>query len=174
MPSEPGSAAVSDAATMPYEEAFAEFVRPYWSDLHRLAHRLSGRDDADDVLQEALAAAWRKRSQFDPARGTARSWLLAIVADQSRKNARRRRPLLMHHLPEPPAEAGAANESAFDLTRALDALTERQRLAVSLFYYLDLPVPEIAQIMACSTGTVKSTLSDARRRLHFELGDDYR
>jgi DNA-directed RNA polymerase specialized sigma24 family protein len=43
----------------------------------------------DDVSQEALSATWRKRAQFDQQRGTARNWLLAIVADQARKAHRR-------------------------------------------------------------------------------------
>jgi RNA polymerase sigma-70 factor (ECF subfamily) len=47
-------------------------------------------------------------------------------------------------------------------------------LAVELHYYLDLPVNDIAQVMRCSPGTVKSTLADARARLLQHLGKDYR
>jgi RNA polymerase sigma-70 factor (ECF subfamily) len=60
-----------------------------------------------------------------------------------------------------------------DLSVALARLSERQRLAVALHYYLGLPVAEAAVVMACSPGTVKSTLSDARARLRAILGDDY-
>jgi RNA polymerase sigma-70 factor (ECF subfamily) len=76
-------------------------------------------------------------------------------------------------------EAGAAETSldgaaALDLTRAVRQLSARQRLAVSLYYYLDLPVAEVAVAMSCSPGTVKSTLSDARHRLQELLADAYR
>jgi MFS family permease len=58
----------------------------------RLAARLGGGADRDDLVQEALTRAWRRRETFDPGRGTPRTWLLAIVADQARKARRRRRP----------------------------------------------------------------------------------
>lgn len=59
-----------------------------------------------------------------------------------------------------------------DLAAAIEKLSTRQRLAVTLYYYLDLPIPEVAAAMRCSDGTAKSTLADARRRLRRLLGDD--
>lgn len=154
----------SDAAS------FAGWLRPSWATLHRYAVRLAGPGQADDVLQDALAVAWRKRQQFDPARGTARAWLLAIVRDQARKT--RRRALRARAELVPVADLGPAPHRV-DVARALARLTERQREVVGLYYYLDLPVDEVAQVLGCSSGTVKSTLSDARRRLGEILGADY-
>ncbi|MEP6852001.1 MAG: sigma factor [bacterium] len=57
-----------------------------------LAARLAPASERDDVVQDALVAAWRKWTSYDAARGSPRSWLLAIVADQSGKSRRRRRP----------------------------------------------------------------------------------
>jgi len=54
-------------------EVFGELVRPHWDVMTALARRLAAPGHGDDVVQEALAAAWRKRGQFDPDRGTARS-----------------------------------------------------------------------------------------------------
>ena len=65
---------------------FGDWIRPHWATMYALAVARSVRGDGEDVLQDALAAAWRKRSQFDSARGSARNWLLAIVADQARKS----------------------------------------------------------------------------------------
>ena len=100
-------------------------------------------------------------------------WLLAIVADQAHKHHRRARPTLQlsEHLRDPsdPTEL----PMGIDLAAALGRLTERQRLAITLHYYLGLPVAETADVMACSQGTVKSTLSDARSRLRALLGEDY-
>lgn len=56
-------------------------------------------------------------------------------------------------------------ESPLDVARAIATLSERQRLAVELYYVLDLGVADTAAVMGCTTGTVSSTLSDARRRL---------
>src|SRR5690348_16283547 len=133
--------------------------------MHRLARRLSGPDGSDDVVQEALSAAWRKRDQYDAGRGSARSWLLAIVADQAYKHHRRQRPMieLVSDLPDPSSPSDWP--PGLDLSVAISQLTRRQQLAVTLHYYLGMPVSESAEVMGCSPGTVKSTLSDARRRL---------
>ncbi len=137
----------------------------------RLARRLAPSGLWEDALQEALAAAWRKRTQFDASRGNARNWLLAIVADQAMKGRRR------HRLVEPLrdlADESTDSDADLDLRRALSRLTVRQRTAVTLHYYLGLPVAEVADILGCSAGTVKSTLSDSRARLRRELGEQYR
>ena len=152
---------------------FGDWVRPHWDSMHRLARRLCGPDGSDDVVQEALSAAWRKRDQYDAERGAARSWLLAIVADQAYKHHRRQRPLI--ELVTDVADPAATTDwpPGVDLSVAIAQLSRRQRLAVTLHYYLGMPITESAEVMGCSPGTVKSTLSDARQRLRVLLGDDY-
>jgi RNA polymerase sigma-70 factor (ECF subfamily) len=154
-------------------DPFGEWVRPHWDSMARLARRLSPASEWEDVLQESLSAAWRKRSQFDPDRGTPRNWLLAIVADQARKGRRRIAARPDAQVEDAAAEAGDS-ASDLDMERAVTRLTGRQQSAVALYYYLGLPVADVAAVMACSPGTVKSTLADARLRLRRELGEDYR
>ncbi len=144
---------------------FADWVGPWLPDLWRFAVSLSSLDDADDIVQEALTRAWTKRDSFDPSRGSPRSWLLAIVADRARRRwARRPRPVLPDPSPEPHEDTEPAARRV-DLRRAIAALPDRQRTTVFLHYYLDLPVSEVADVLGCSAGTVKSNLSDARRTL---------
>ena len=57
-----------------------------------------------------------------------------------------------------------------DLERAICSLSSRQKLAVDLYYFVDLDVATIAVVMGCAPGTVKATLSQARQRLHELLG----
>ncbi|MDQ7992114.1 MAG: RNA polymerase sigma factor [Propionicimonas sp.] len=155
-------------------EAFSRWVEPHWDAMARLAGR-SG-TDPDDILQDALLAAWRKRDQFDPDRGPARTWLLAITADQRRRAWRRAVRLLPWTVADPPdpSSLGEGRSHAVDLRRALRRLPEQQALAVDLHYYLDLGIADVAAVMRCPEGTVKSLLSRARGRLRGILGEDYR
>lgn len=164
-------ATIERARVVSDRESFAEFVRPHWEVMTALARRLAPPGGDEDALQDALTSAWRKRGQFDSSRGSARNWLLAIIADQAYKGRRRLRPTseLIDVAAEP--SDGAVD---VDLRAALLRLTERQRSAVALHYYLGVPIAEIALVLACSEGTVKSTLSDARAKLRSLLGEDYR
>jgi RNA polymerase sigma-70 factor (ECF subfamily) len=147
---------------------FAGWVKPHIPAMAALASRLVGRSDGDDVVQDALTAAWRKWASYDATRGTPGVWLLAIVADQARKTRRRRREML------PLGDPGAHPDRPvdMDLERAVRRLRARQRLAVKLHYFLDLPVTEVAATMGCAEGTVKATLSHARGRLERELAGE--
>lgn len=180
-PDVPAAPAEHDLSTA---DGFSRWVQPHWPAMARLAARYSR--DADDILQDALVVAWRKRAQFDPARGTARNWLLAITADQRSKAWRRTLRSLSRPWADPeairtPAESvrspgfeTASPELRLDLRRAIGRLPARQALAVDLHYYLGLGVAEVAAVMRCPEGTVKSHLSRARDRLRTQLGDDYR
>jgi RNA polymerase sigma factor (sigma-70 family) len=69
--------------------------------------------------------------------------------------------------------SGIASEVSVDLHRAMRRLPKRQALAVQLYYYVGLPIRDIAVAMGCAEGTVKSTLAAARTALHRLLGEDY-
>jgi RNA polymerase sigma factor (sigma-70 family) len=163
-----GASRTTTSATSLRTGDFAGWVKPHIPAMAALASRLVGRSDCDDVVHDALTAAWRKWASYDPGRGTPGAWLLAIVADQARKSRRRRRemPLL--------GDAGTHLDrlADVDLERAVRRLPARQRLAVELHYFLDLPVTEVAATMGCAEGTVKATLSHARVRLERELGEE--
>ncbi len=137
--------------------------------MSRLAARLAPNADREDVVQEAMVRAWRKRDQYDQSRGTPAAWLLAITADQARRARRRQRPFaLVGEIIVP----GRSSDDRVDVEAAVTRLPKRQKLAVDCFYYVGLSVAETAAVMGCSDGTVKSTLSDARKRLRLLLEVD--
>lgn len=140
---------------------FSERMLPHLPAMAHLAARLAPARHRDDIVQEALSRAWRKRHQFDPERGSLRTWLLAVTADQARKATRRRE--LPIRIAAPPVDSPI--EDRLDLEAALGKLPPRQRLAVDCFYFVGLSVAETAAVMRCAEGTVKSSLSDARTRL---------
>lgn len=96
------------------------------------------------------------------------------MADQAR--ARWRRGSARHSFPVadigdlPVTDDGVEGT---DLRRAITALPPRQRTAIVLHHFVDLPVTEVAALMNVSAGTVKSTLHDARAALARELGASY-
>jgi len=144
-------------------------VEPHWAAMARLALRLVGEQQWEDVLQEALVLAWRKWNRFDASKGSARTWLLTLTADQARRSRRKRGLVLA---PSETANMHADVEAFIDLDKAIESLARRQRLVVELYYFLGLSVEETAQVMGCAAGTVKSTLSDARAKLRATLKDD--
>jgi RNA polymerase sigma-70 factor (ECF subfamily) len=149
-------------------EAFGEWVAPHVPAMTRLAGRLVPAADRDDVVQEALVRAWRRRSTYDGTRGTPQAWLLAIVTNCARRAwARAPRDVPM----ELRDTSGQLEPADVDMERAIRTLTERERLAVSLYYFVGLDVAATAAVMACSAGTVKATLHHARARLRFALGE---
>jgi DNA-directed RNA polymerase specialized sigma24 family protein len=163
------------------ERRFADWIAPYWDAMAALAGRMSAAGQLEDVLQEALAAAWAHQDQFDPRLGSPRNWLLAIVANQARRSWR-------HEPAAFPVSTGSGADSPsgvaagptvgdaawIDLQRAIHGLSDRQRIAVELYYFIGLAVADVAEVMSCAPGTVKSTLADARRHLRSTLGEDYR
>jgi RNA polymerase sigma-70 factor (ECF subfamily) len=154
--------------------AFEQGLRQHLPSMFRFAVSLTARDDAEDVVQDALARAWAKRASFDPDRGSLLGWLLAIVADQARARWRRgsaRRSFPVADLGDAPITDDGVEGT--DLRRAVRELPPRQRTAIVLHHFVDLPVAEVAALMNVSAGTVKSTLHDARAALARELGATY-
>lgn len=163
------------AEAMTSEREFADWVEPHLPAMWRFAASLSSADDAEDLVQNSLLRAWVKRESFDPARGSATGWLLAIVADQARAWWRRRpEPRLVGDRIGADRPVDGPEPTGMDIDRAVDRLAHRQRLAFVLRYYVDLPTNEVAEVMGVSAGTVKSTLHDARRALRqaLEESDD--
>lgn len=155
------------AADAEPREDFAIWVEPFVPALRRYAGRLVGVDDLDDVVQEALVRAWRRRSTYDPERGEPLPWLLAIVADRARRHRAPLRRLIL-------VDSDRAVDPAppdIDLERALARLSRRQREAVDLYYFVGLDVATVAEAMGCAPGTVQATLYQARAALREILGD---
>jgi RNA polymerase sigma factor (sigma-70 family) len=147
-------------------DTFSAWVEPHLPTMTRLAAILTSESECEDVVQDALVRAWKRRSTFDPERGSPATWLFAIVRDQARRRRTRRR----ESAPLTHAEQSLDPERDFDLEQAVVALPARQREAIQLHYFVGLDVKTCAEVMRCAEGTVKATLHQARARLHQELG----
>jgi RNA polymerase sigma-70 factor (ECF subfamily) len=145
------------------EVDFATWVAPHTDVLAALAIREVGTASADDVVQETLVRAWRRRSTYRADRGSVRSWLLAVLLDQARRH-RTRRPSLSV-IVDPVQQLGPGVAERLTLEAAIAALPRRQRQVITLHYLADLPVAEIAILLDIAAGSVKSALHDARLAL---------
>lgn len=164
--------AVNDGAPSRSDD-FAEWVRPHVATMRRYAAVLDPARDPDDLVQDSLERAWARWETYSSERGSARTWLLAILADRARRSRVRSQRLNLVDLdPDLAAEQASTDRSELlDVRRAVEQLPSRQRHTVVLFYYVDLTVAETAAALGCSAGTVKSTLSDARANLAKLLGE---
>lgn len=111
---------------------------------------------AEDLVQSALAkvyVSWRRVVAADSPDAYVRRIL--INTNVSRLRRRRVREVLTG-LPPEFADRNPDHAARLDLVRALVALPKRQRAAVVLRYWADLPEAEVAQIMGCSVGNVRS------------------
>ena len=153
------------------EQAFTDLLAPLVQPGYRLACALLHDSAlAEDVVQEASLIAWRKHDRLED-RSRARAWFLSIVANECR-NARRRQ-WFRGAFGLPPTLSVGSGEDRWvthaDVRSALGRLSHEDRLAVSLYFYLDMPVDEIASIAHSSVDATRKRLYRAVQRLRPDL-----
>jgi RNA polymerase sigma-70 factor (sigma-E family) len=159
------------------QEEYAEYVSGRLAALRQLAFLLCGDEHrADDIVQatiEKLYLRWPRVSAVEHLDAYVRQMLVRTFLDE------RRRPWSRVGLtgsaaaaPEPPPPAGPDVEGALVLRAALAKVPRRQQAVLVLRYLCDLPVDKVAQVLACSPGTVKSQASRGLTTLRQLLGDD--
>jgi RNA polymerase sigma-70 factor (ECF subfamily) len=125
---------------------------------------------AEDAVQEAALRAWQRQDRLRPG-SDARPWFLGIVANECR-TVRRGRWWSMRGLPDRGPSVPAGDDGVLrgaDLRRAILSLPAASRLVLVLFFYLDLPLDEVARIAGLSTAAARGRLYRSIRRLRPEL-----
>lgn len=149
------------------EAAFEALLRVLLPVGYRLAcGMLQDRQLAEDAVQEAAVNAWRKLDQLKSG-GRIQPWFLGIVANQCRSIRRGRWwNVLKTDLSVRPVEAADDRVvGSADLRRALAGLKPDLRLVVILYYYLDLPLQEIATVTGAPFTAVRGRLYRALKYL---------
>lgn len=147
---------------------FEAFVAHRLPALYRYARTLTGsRHDAEDLVQEALTrtgVAWRRVRRKDDPEGYVRMTMIRIVANRWRRPYRE---YPMFDVPDRPQVdidlERVTEESAFHT--ALTGLPLRMRAVLVLRYLDQLSDQEIAGLIGCSVGTVRSQASRALSKL---------
>jgi RNA polymerase sigma-70 factor (ECF subfamily) len=149
-----------------------------------IAYRVLGEHGAaEDVVQEAFLAVWRRVDSFDPSRGSVRSWLLTIIRNGAidRRRGRHARALQDTALDDVAFRLTTGDEETFDtvassveaerVREALSTLPPEQREAIELAYFGGLTHQEIAQRTGAPLGTIKGRMRLGLHKLRGSLGD---
>lgn len=152
-------------------EEFTGAVSEYSRAMFRAARSILDSDaDAEDAVGQAVLTAWEKRDKLRDT-GAARAWLVKITVNCARRQRMKNGRLLCFDDLEQVAGAGVDRQYR-DLWDAVLSLPPENRTVVTLFYYEDLTVEQIARVLKIPKGTVKSRLSRARDRLRELLKEE--
>ena len=153
---------------------FDKFVATHVDDLLRTAYLIVWDEgEAEDLVQECLlkvARRWPRIRRMEQPRAYTRRMLVNLALDGARSRTRRR--LELEH--EVPASLFAVDplpglEVRAELLQAFGQLNERQRAVLVLRYFNDLTEAQVAEVLGCSPGTVKSSASRGLARLREAL-----
>jgi RNA polymerase sigma-70 factor (sigma-E family) len=152
-----------DVAASTYDE----YVAARWTALYRTAYLLTGSHaDAEDLAQITLVKAYLSWPKVSAA-ASPDAYVRRILTNAF-VSARRPLRVSRERLVDTPPEALQATPDSLDrllLWPQVTSLPPRQRAVIVLRYYEDLSEQQIADALGCSTGTVKSTASDALKSL---------
>lgn len=153
-------------------DAMEAFYRQFERSIYRFAlSRLSDPFDAAEVLNDVMLDVWRQAGRFE-GRSAVSTWLIGIarhkVLDRQRVRGRREMEELDEEVEDeqPQAEALIAEaQEAERMRRCVDKLGPNHREVVHLAFYEDWSHEQIAQLMQCPSGTVKSRMHHAKEAL---------
>jgi len=156
------------------ERLYNAWVRDHYRFLFRSAWALTGsRAIAEEVVQDCFELAWRHMDQLRD-RALARPWLFRILRREALRNlAPATDPSLEPYDETLDARPGndtvGVSEQRMDILAALQALPPIHREVLTLFYFEDMPVADMALALDVAAGTVLSRLSRAREALRMRM-----
>jgi RNA polymerase sigma-70 factor, ECF subfamily len=159
-----------------HERAFELLLTRYQDKVYRLCCTLLREPSAaQDAAQESLVRIWKALASYDQ-RASLSTWIYAITRNRCLTAIERRRDLASLSDPEFETQVQALDspqsdpEDHYQLLRELiELLPERYRRTLTLFYYEDRSVGEVASMLGMPEGTVKTNLHRARGALVEQL-----
>jgi RNA polymerase sigma-70 factor (ECF subfamily) len=182
------------------DQAVGEMYDRYAAAVYATALHVTGsQPDAEDVVQETFLALWHRSGQFDPERGSAKTWLLSVARNRAIDRVRAGRtlpkpfsssvvsdvdadrvdleewfgvkaePVALATAPQSPEDAVVRSETRLAVHAALAGLDPTEREVIKLAYHEQLSQSEIARRLQWPIGTVKTRTRRALRNLRFAL-----
>ena len=169
------------------ETSFEELYKMYYQKVYALI-RMTIKDaaEAEDVLQQTFVNAWNNISKLEDINAF-NTWIQRIAVNQCYSVMRRHKELLTTDSEEQqsvldelesefmlPEVYATQNDLGDRLKQIISELSAVQKQTILLYYYEEMSVEEIAQVMECSPGTVKSRLYLARKAIGTEIEEQER
>lgn len=155
------------------DAGYLDYVHARLAAMRRLAHSLCGHpDQADDLVQETITklyAHWPRVSRADNIDAYVHTMIVRSFLDEKRRGWWRVG--LFAATPDGRTTPEQPVEEQTVVRAALAEVPSRQRAVLVLRFMCDLSIAEVAEILGCSAGTVKSQTSHGLNRLRQILGD---
>lgn len=153
------------------------FVRKYYDDILRYCGwHLPDRYDAEDAAQETFEKFFQSLRQYRHY-GKAKNYLYVIAGNICKNMCRKNRELLLETLPETASaeqDPFAGREESLDMSRALSRLPQEFRSVLILYYFQDLKLREIAEILEISLSLAKYRLARGKEKFRQLLEQEER
>ncbi len=165
------------------EHAIGALIRRYQNYVYRLCYLvMRNEQDAEDMTQETFVRAFQALPRYEIREGISfEAWLYRIAVNRCRSRMRRKwyqvlpwpspAPQITTELETQPDRLVMQDERRGEILAAINSLGNKHRLVVILRYYAGFSNEEIAQTLHIPSGTVRSRLHTARRRLKVLLAE---
>ncbi|MEZ0093550.1 RNA polymerase sigma factor [Streptacidiphilus sp. EB129] len=153
------------------ERAASELFAALYPSLAGWCRRLVDDDGtAHEIAAEAFTRLWARWTKVQEPRGFLYVTAANLVRDHWRKLERERRAMRRATTEAVVGLQGEPHDASVSVRLLVQSLPERLRTPVLLYYYADLPVREVSELMGRKEGTVKADLHAARELLRSKLG----
>lgn len=161
-----------------HKDCFRVLVSRYAGDVLRTVGRIvASQEDAEDVAQDAFVAVYESLAAYDSRRASFKTWMLRVAYYTALKRMRGKPSVSLSEVDLesidtiPDADAGRLLGDASCpgrvalLSKAVEQLSAKDRMLLSLYYYDDRSIRDIAEVMDCTEGYLRSRLQWIRKKL---------
>lgn len=155
-------------------KAFGELFDKYYTEALKVAYLITGNMcDSENIVQDSFITCYGKLAKLKNP-GKFKYWFFHILTRNAWRycnKQKREQPVeevfddLAISNDKSAFEILAAKETSWEIKRAIEKLDTKQKTVIILYYYNEFSVSEIAEIMKCSQGTIKSRLYNSRKKL---------
>ena len=159
-------------AKMGDKPAFDEVIRLCVPDLFRIAMSiLHNKDDADDAVCETVVRAYENIRKLNDNKFF-KTWIIRILINQANAAYKRQKKVIyLNDIAREPHYEDAYDLGNDELSTAVSSLSFEYRTVITLYYFQDMRIKEIAGVLQVPQGTVKWRLSRAKSLLKEKLSE---